>query len=70
MLFVDIIAQSNYTVDYTQVNLHDEASINHRLNFQAVFAILFNGCTGIMGEQWVTGVLHPTCLSVCLPACE
>ena len=34
--------QRNYTIDYT-------TSSNHKLTFLMVFAILFNGCTGIMG---------------------
>ena len=34
--------QNHYTQDYTNVG-----SV---LNFQQVFAIMFNGCTGIMGE--------------------
>ena len=34
--------QSHYTQDYT--------SVGAVLSFQQVFAIMFNGCTGIMGE--------------------
>ena len=36
------VIQSHYTKDYTQVGAV--------LNFQQVFAIMFNGCTGIMGK--------------------
>ena len=67
-------AQRNYTVDYTQVRNSTS------LNFQTVFAILFNGCTGIMGEQWWVGGVdwlinlyslasHLFSLFVCLSSC-
>ena len=35
--------QNHYTQDYTNVG--------RVLSFQLVFAIMFNGCTGIMGES-------------------
>ena len=36
------VPQSHYTKDYT--------SLGKVLGFQQVFAVMFNGCTGIMGE--------------------
>ena len=37
-----VLWQSHYTKDYT--------SVGSVLSFQEVFAIMFNGCTGIMGR--------------------
>jgi len=36
--------QSNYTLDYTQTDVG-------RMTFNLVFAVMFNGCSGIMGEK-------------------
>ena len=36
------LPQNHYTLDYT--------NLGTTMNFQLVFAIMFNGCIGIMGE--------------------